>query len=140
MKKWLLILIGLLLFCGCKNQAVNQIVSKKREGFWIEKYTDDSLKYQSRGFYKKGNPIKKWKYFLNGQLLKKEKFKSNYCQTRVYYQNGKLASKGKTNLDSINQNFHWYYNGIWKFYNEKGKLSTLREYKNGDLISEIEIK
>ncbi len=139
--KTILLFCGFLLcFCGCKTQNINQKVNKEREGLWIEKYSEDSLHYKSIGYYKKGNPIKKWKYYLNGQIIKKEKYKTNYCNTRVFYQNGKLASKGKTKLDSVNQKYHWYYSGTWKYYNEKGKLITLRKYKNGDLISETEIK
>ncbi|WP_310593822.1 hypothetical protein [Flavobacterium sp.] len=77
---------------------------------------------------------------MNDKIIKKEKYKAGYCNTRIYFQNGKLASKGKTKLDSINQKYHWYYSGIWKYYNEKGKLITLRNYNNGNLITETEIK
>lgn len=130
----------LLCFCRCKNQDINQKINKKREGFWVEKYSDDSSHYVSKGFYKQNEPTRKWKYYLNGKIIKIEKYKTDYCYTKLYFKNGKTASKGKTKLDSIGKNYHWYYSGKWKYFDENGKLSITRIYNNGDLISETKTK
>ncbi|PJJ10520.1 MORN repeat protein [Flavobacterium sp. 1] len=124
---------------GCKTAPINQKVNKKREGLWIENYTADSEKYKSVGKYRQDDPIKKWHYYLNGEIIKKEKYKHNICKTTTYFENGKIQSKGQTKTTTDNIEIHWFYHGVWKFYNEKGKLIITKKYNNGELISEVEI-
>ncbi|MDD2674130.1 MAG: hypothetical protein PHF81_04565 [Flavobacterium sp.] len=92
--------------------------NKRREGLWIEEYTQDSSHYKSIGKYRKGDPIKKWNYYLNG----------------------KIKSKGKTKMETSDKYAHWFYFGDWNFFNEDGKLITIKKYNNGESFSEIEIK
>jgi antitoxin component YwqK of YwqJK toxin-antitoxin module len=124
---------------GCKTAPLNQKINKKREGLWIENYEVDSAQYKSIGKYKNDDPIKKWRYYLNGKIIKKEKYKGTICKTTTYFENGRIQSKGhtKTTTDSIE--IHWFYDGIWTFYNEKGKPTILKKYNNGELISEVEL-
>jgi hypothetical protein len=131
----------ILLLFGCKTNPINQKVAKKREGLWIENYSLDSAShYKSVGKYHHGDPIKKWKYYLNGKIIKKEVYKHNVCHTTTYHQNGRIQSKGltKTTADTIQT--HWFYTGEWKFYNDKGKLIGLKKYKEGELLSDTAIK
>ena len=130
----------LLTICCCKTPIINQKVNKKREGLWIENYKQDSANYKSTGYYKNDDPVKKWSYLLNNKLIKREKYKNNNCYTRIYYENGKIQSKGISVLDNSSKYMHWYYNGNWKFYNNKGKLIAIKKYDKGDLISEKIIK
>jgi hypothetical protein len=124
---------------GCKSTLINQKTNKKREGLWIEHYEVDSAKYKSIGKYKNDDPIKKWRYYLNGKIIKREKYKGNICRTTTFFENGKIQSKGytKTTTDSIE--IHWFYDGVWNFYNEKGKPTIIKKYNNGELISEVEL-
>ena len=134
----------ILLFCGillgCKSKAINQTVDKKKEGKWIENYEQDSIKYTSVEKNKNDTPIKKWKTYINGKIYKIEKYKNGICTVKNYYQNGKLQSKGKTRIEIDSIETHWFYFGDWKFYSEKGKLTDIRKYNHGELISEQEIK
>jgi len=132
------IVIGLVfLVLGCKT---NQMKNKLREGLWIEQYSQDSSNYKSIGKYRKGDPVKKWNYFLNGRIIKREKYKDNICNTTFYHENGKIQSKGKTKTESSAKYVHWFYVGDWNYYNEDGKLITIKKYNNGESLSEIEIK
>jgi hypothetical protein len=132
------IIIGLLfLVFGCKT---NQMKNKHREGLWIEQYTQDSSHYKSVGKYRKGDPVKKWNYYLNDKIIKREKYKSNICSTTFYHENGKIQSKGKTKMETSGKYVHWFYFGDWNFFNENGKLTTIKKYNNGESLSEIEIK
>ena len=133
---FILLIISVSLF-GCKT---NQIKNKVRDGRWIEYYVQDSAKYKSIGRYEKGDPIKKWQYYLNGKIIKKEKYRHNICKTTFYHENGKIQSRGLTTVDTSSKYAHYYYFGDWYYYNEKGKVITLRKYNNGELVSEIEIK
>jgi antitoxin component YwqK of YwqJK toxin-antitoxin module len=123
----------LLILIGCKT---NQIKNKKREGFWVELYEQDTSKYKSKGYYQASDPKKTWRYYLNGKLIKKEKYKLGICNTTFYFKNGKIESQGQTNLSETTTETHWFYNGNWRYYDEKGKLTCIRNYNNGELIHE----
>ncbi|KIO53867.1 toxin-antitoxin system YwqK family antitoxin [Flavobacterium hibernum] len=130
----------LLFFCGimllsCKSKPINQKIDKKREGVWIDNYTQDSTNYKSFEYYKHDEPVKKWKSYINGKIYKTEKYKSGYCIVKFYYENGKVQSKGKTKTEGDSKEMHWFYVGDWKFYSDKGKLTEIKNYNNGNLIS-----
>ncbi|MFG4001043.1 hypothetical protein [Flavobacterium aquidurense] len=135
----------LLFFCGmmlfsCKSKLINQKIDKKKEGLWVDNYEQDSTTYKSFEYYKNDQPVKKWKSYINGKIYKTEKYKNEICIVRYYYENGKLQSKGKTKIEVNAVETHWFYFGDWKFYSDKGKLTEIKNYKNGDLISEKAIQ
>lgn len=140
MRKLISLFFYTFILFSCKTKNTNQTIVKKREGLWIEKYSIDSANYKSVGKYYKDDPIKKWRYYLDGKIIQKEKYKKNDCITRFYHENGKLRSKGRTRLDTSSKYAHWFYTGKWDYYNEKGKLIKMRNYNNGELISEIDKK
>ena len=121
---------------SCKTKPMNQTVERKREGLWIEKYSLDNAHYRSVGKYKNDNPIKRWRYYLDGKIIKREKHKGNICYTKFYHENGKIRAKGVTKIEDDKKQLHWYYSGTWKYYDNKSNLTTTRQYHKGDLISE----
>lgn len=136
MKKHSLFLFLLLICISCKTPNTNQVLHKKRQGLWIETYALDSAHYKSIGTYKNDNPVKNWRYYLNGNLIKKERYHKTYCKTKLFHQNHKKEAKGITKLDINDKDLHWYYSGTWKYYASNGNLTTIRTYDKGDLISE----
>ena len=134
------ILCFLFLLTGCKIKPINQKINKKREGHWIEKYNQDSLEYKSIGKYKKGEPVKKWRYLVNNAIIKKEIYKRDICFTTFYHKNGKIQSKGKTKFVENKLEMHWFYLGKWKFFDENGKVILIKKYDEGKLISETQIR
>ena len=132
-----IILLILLLSClGCKPEQINQKIDKKKEGKWIDTYTQDKTQYKSIEYYKNNEPTKKWKSYINGKLHKTEKYKNGICFVKYYYENGKVQSKGKTKIEVNSLETHWFYFGDWKFYSDKGKLVEVKKYDNGELVSE----
>ena len=125
---------------SCKSKLINQKIDKKKEGLWVDNYEQDSTTYKSLEYYKNDQPVKKWKSYINGKIYKTEKYKNGICIVRYYYENGKLQSKGKTKIEVNAVETHWFYFGDWKFYSDKGKLTEIKNYKNGDLISEKAIQ
>jgi antitoxin component YwqK of YwqJK toxin-antitoxin module len=121
---------------GCKPYLINQKIQKKKQGVWIEEYSEDSTHYKSYEYYKDDQPVKKWKSYSNGKIYKTEKYKNGICTVKYYHQNGKLQSKGKTNVEIDSVETHWFYFGKWKFYSDKGKLTDIRKYNKGELVSE----
>lgn len=136
--KYLFITLFLVItLIGCKTPPINQKVNKKREGLWVEQYELDSTKYKSIGKYKTGNPIKKWHYYTNNKINKKEVYRKNKCHITYYNANGTIQSKGKTKLVVTDLEIHWFYYGYWKYYDENGKLISTKKYENGEFVSEI---
>lgn len=140
MKNFIFLLLCALLISGCKSKQINQKIDKKKEGVWIDVYTQDSVNYKSFEYYKRDLPVKKWKSYINGKIYKTEKYKNGICVVKYYYENGKLQSKGKTKLEVNSIETHWFYYGDWKFYSDKGKLTEIKNYSNGELVSEQKIK
>ena len=140
MRPFLIILFSGILLLSCKSKAINQKIDKKKEGVWVETYTQDSTTYKSFEYYKHDQPVKIWRSYIDGKIFKTEKYKNGICTVKNYYKNGKVESKGKTKIETDSKEIHWFYFGDWKFYSEKGKLTEIKKYNNGDLISEQKIK
>lgn len=140
MKNYFLLLLFSLILFGCKIPAINQKIDKKKEGVWIDDYIQDNIRYKSYEYYKHDQPVKKWKSYIGGKIYKTEKYKNGICIVKTYYENGKLESKGKTQLEVNGTETHWFYFGEWKFYSDKGKLKNIKNYEKGELISEQNIK
>jgi len=139
-----MIKIGLLIlilfsFLGCKTAEVNQKIDRKKEGKWVDVYTQDNIQYKSVEYYKNDIPVKKWKTYIGGKIYKTEKYKNGICISKTYYENGKLESVGKTKLESDSVQTHWFYFGDWKFYSDKGKLISIKTYNKGEFVSEKKI-
>ncbi len=121
---------------ACKT---NQKINKVREGYWIEKYQLGKDEYKSTGTYKKGNPIRKWKYLKNDTVYQKEKYRKNICKTIYFHKNGKVMQRGQSKIEFSNGEIHWFYFGKWFYYDENEKLIKIKNYENGKVISETDL-
>lgn len=131
--KFLLIILNCMIFFGCKT---NQKINKIREGFWVESYKLGNDEYKSSGFYKKGNPVQKWKYLKNDTIYQKEKYRKNICKTIYYHKNGKIMQRGQSKIEIKEGQTHWFYFGDWFYFNENQKLTKIKHYENGLVVSE----
>lgn len=118
---------------GCKT---NQIRNKFKEGRWVYTDTVNAVPYQSVGKYKRGIEKNTWRYYENNQLVKTEKYRKTFCNVTTYFEDGKIASEGKTKLVTSAIDTHWYYFGDWNFYNQAGKLIRVKKYVNGELLND----
>lgn len=122
-----LFLIMILGFSGCKSK-INKLIDNKREGLWVTVDTFDYV-YITKGRYKNDMEVGTWKHFNNGKLVRKEKYRNSLCKTKYFYPNGKLMKKGFTKVNVDNNEIHWFYFGKWSYYNENGKLDSIKDYK-----------
>ena len=136
MKNYYLLLL-ILILSSCKT---NQKSNGLRNGKWIttDSISNNMYKYVEK--YKKGEEVKTWKTFKNNKIYKKEKHKKLVCEVTYFGENKKTISKGQTKIEESVNKSHWFYFGEWKYYNNKGKLILLKNYENGELKSETEIK
>jgi antitoxin component YwqK of YwqJK toxin-antitoxin module len=54
---------------------------------------------------------------------------------KFYYPNGKVSSKGHTQMDIMAKDVHWYYSGRWMYYNEHGRLTATKTFEKGTEIA-----
>jgi antitoxin component YwqK of YwqJK toxin-antitoxin module len=132
--KCILVLLMIVILNSCK---INQVKNKQREGLWIIENTIGDNHYKSRGRFRKGDEAKTWRFYTNKKLSKIEVYKGLECTVTNYYENGKILSQGKTRMDVGKKNAHWYYFGEWKYYDSNDKLTTIKTYDDGKLISVI---
>jgi antitoxin component YwqK of YwqJK toxin-antitoxin module len=132
------ILLSLLFIAvGCKT---NQMRNKLKEGRWVYTDTVDAIPYKSTGKYRKGIEKKTWHYYANNKLVKKEKYKHGICYTTTYFEDGKIASEGKTKIMISPTETHWCYYDDWFFYDQSGKLVKIKKYENGALLKETKMQ
>jgi antitoxin component YwqK of YwqJK toxin-antitoxin module len=131
-----ILLLTVLLFTACKT---NQTVKKEREGRWVYRDTINAIPYKSTGRYKNGIEQQTWRYYANEKRVKKEKYRKGICYTTTYFENGKTASTGKTKMTITDTETHWYYFGDWLFYDKNGKLISIKNYIDGELVKETKL-
>ena len=134
--KTIFLFVALLTLTGCK---INQFKNKQKTGRWVYRDTVNGNVYESKGKYKKGIEKKTWVYNENNRLVKKEKYKRGICHVTTYYDNGAIASNGKTKLVTSPDETHWYYFDIWYFYDYNGKIVRQKQYEKGQLLEDIKL-
>lgn len=116
---------------------------KAHVGRWEYKEDkEDPGKITSKGRFKNGKQVKKWKYFYpNGNLYLVEKYDSKkdfrILNATYYHPNGKIAHIGKAVQENTKEKIHYYWIGDWKYYNEDGSFMKTVIYENGWPIKAI---
>jgi antitoxin component YwqK of YwqJK toxin-antitoxin module len=131
--KTILFMVFLCTF-SCKTK-LNQTKNNLQEGRWITTDTFD-FPYTIKAKYHKGKEKGTWRYYSDGKLVRKEKYKKTKCITQYFYPNGQLMKKGFTKSDQIDKQYHWYYQGDWYFYDENGKITAIKTYEKGEMIKQ----
>ena len=137
MARFLLFVSAFVLLASCSkkiNQYVTQDKIKVRDGRWVEKDKDELGEYISKGKYKLGNKIGTWKTTYQGKRYHREKFKGNTSWIIFYHPNGKKMEEGASKVEHTSTYVNWYYDGLWKYYNEDGSLRTTKvfDFKKAD--------
>ena len=116
---------------------------KEHAGRW--EYKEDKENpgaITSKGRFKNGKQVKKWKYFYpNGRLYLVEKYDSKK-DTRVlnatyYHPNGNVMHVGQAIQENTKEKMHYYWIGQWQYYNEDGSLQKTVLYDKGWPVKSI---
>ncbi len=121
--------------CMCslsKNKNINSYnANGKPHGKWVYYFNE---KPQSYGRYKDGAPVGKWFIFNpDGSKCVKKRYFRNKIREVWYYKSGRIEAKGYSKLildDPVEINYFW--EGKWKFFDEKGKLQKISIYVKGE--------
>ena len=128
------VFILVLIMFLCTSCAINRMEDNKRVGHWVEQHTENGIRYESQGHYYKGEEDRKWRYYENGRLVKKERYHYHSFRSTItyYHANGQKSKKGKTKQNGL----HWSYDGAWNSYDKSGKHTGIMTYEVGELIRE----
>jgi antitoxin component YwqK of YwqJK toxin-antitoxin module len=98
----------------------------------FEYWDDDSTTVATKGHYCNNIPCKTWKYYhSNGVLRLKVKY-ADRIKIKYFSTDRRLEQKGYAILDSDPGGVHFYWQGIWKYYNEKRKLYRVARFDKGE--------
>ena len=137
--KFIQILITAFILIGFSSCKTNKTINQHREGKWVFKDIVNDVLYKSKGRYKQSQEIKTWKYFENHKLVKTEKYQDNICHIKTFDEKGRTTSIGKSIIVEESNQTHWHLTGDWIFFDGKGKITGIKKYEKGELISEIEM-
>ncbi|MCF6129209.1 hypothetical protein L1S35_05950 [Flavobacterium sp. AS60] len=135
-KKIFISFLMTLVFASCKT---NRTINHHREGKWVYKDTVNGILYKSKGRYKKSTEIKTWKYYEDRKLVKTEKYQDTICHIKTFDNKGRINSIGKSVISEESDGTRWYLTGDWIFFDDSGKIIGIKNYKKGELVSEIEM-
>ena len=133
MKNYKNILLICLVSCAAPKK-INQyhtLPNKNRErvGYWIEKDSDEHGEYVSKGNYKNGVKIGRWKTSYQGKKYHIEKInKKGIAKVKFFHPNGQLMELGKSKSMITETYVSWEKFGDWKYFDDKGKLIEIKKY------------
>ena len=141
MRKTLFLIIIPMVSCS-SPKAINQYHklpngNKERVGYWIEKESDESGEYLSKGNYEDGVKIGVWKTTLQGKRYHQEKIKKGIAKVKYFHPNGRLMEKGNTQFLNTESFVSWEKIEDWKYYDDKGKLKEIRTFAKKKRLDSI---
>ncbi|MCD4725320.1 MAG: hypothetical protein K8R63_10815 [Bacteroidales bacterium] len=136
----ILFLLSLVVFCSFSAEAQlfrkNRNDNASKNGKYYEFWDKDSTTLSAKGHFCHDLPCKTWKYYYSdGTRRMKVKYRDS-LKIKYYTNSGKLDQKGYAMLNLNTENIHFYWHGIWKFYDHKRKLYRIALYENG---AEVEV-
>lgn len=136
MKHLTLIIILISAFCF---EADAQLFKKKtrdcescpRHLKYFEYWDADNTIINARGHYCYGLPCKTWRYYHeNGNVRMKVKYRDR-LKIKYYRENGQLEKKGYAMLDLDKEAIHFYWQGRWKYFDDRRHIYRIALYENG---------
>lgn len=124
---------------GLKKLFGQNKLNRNQEHVGRWKYNDDKEnphQITSKGRFKNGKQVKKWKYFYpSGQLYLVEKYDSKkdfrVLNATYYHPNGNVMHVGQAVQENTKDKIHYYWIGNWHYYNEDGSLKKTVVYEKG---------
>lgn len=110
----------------------------ERHGKWKTYWDDERENVYRKGKFKHGVESGKWKYYdEKGNVVKTEKYVSNrkIIITKNYFASGRLESEGEAHLlNETDGTLHYFWQGTWRFYSQKGEFIREEEYVKGKKV------
>lgn len=133
MKNSVLIILSFFFYFSSFGQEINQTNSKGlKQGVWIKKIEgSDKLIY--KGSFKNNIPVGHWEYYYPDQTTKAIiDYTDGLSHSKIYHTNGELMGEGDyVKNPKKNAKQPYVKQGIWKFYDLYGNISSEDSYVLG---------
>lgn len=147
----LLFFIVLFTFNSCSflsHSGVNQYNDKgQKTGRWIIYSNDDTTRKVSDGYFKNDLEYRRFTYYHpNGRKQSRFVYGRNHVygkshlKVKFWYPDGKVMQKGKSLFFIDDKEVRYVYDGIWRFYDERGKLTEKTRYRMGEPVEFIYLR
>ena len=125
------------LFLACTHGKINRFKKGQQQGMWIVYKDSTHTQFLSRGRFNKGIQVGKWIYNSpEGVKERVEVYRGKKIKIKHFYENGKLAVKGKAKIIVDRKKLHFFYYGPWYYYLRSGELEKIGFFEKGNLIKE----
>lgn len=143
-----LLFAGVLIFSSCSflfHPHINQYDAEgKKTGRWILYCSDDTTRKVSDGYFKNDLEYRRFIYYHpNGRRQARFVYGRNHVygkshlKAKFWYPNGKVMQKGTSLFFIGGKEVRYVYDGIWRFYDEQGKLTEKTRYEMGEPVELI---
>lgn len=111
----------------------------ERHGRWNAYFDEEYTKIGSKGRFKHGRPVGRWRYYgLTGQLERQEVYLRRPAGRQLityYHANGRVAKRGQAQFETNATDAHFYWLGDWISYSPTGQPEKVETYNTGKLQS-----
>lgn len=140
-----------LILCNCSSVfrgKINQLdASGKKTGRWITCSSDDTTRVVSDGYFKNGHEYRRFRYFYpDGKRQvrfaygRHHEYGKTHLKVKFWYPSGKVMQKGKSLLFIDEKEVRYVYDGIWRFYDEQGRLTEKTLYRMGEPVESLYLR
>lgn len=144
----LLFFVVLLVLSSCSlllHPQLNQHdAAGKKTGRWILYSSTDTIRKVSDGYFKNDLEYRRFTYYhSNGRKQSRFVYGRNHVygkshlKVKFWYPDGKVMQKGKSLFFIDDKEVRYVYDGIWRFYDERGKLTEKTRYRMGEPVEFI---
>ncbi len=109
----------------------------RRRGLHRTYYDDARAQLHTRGRYRRGQPVGRWRYYAEaGGLERTERYRRHgFSDIAYYYPSGRVARRGRGRTVDEPSGTHFYWLGAWPCYSPAGALDSVQVYQLGKLMT-----
>lgn len=133
----LALLSALATACASGRPAEHLDRQNERQGRWTTYYDDARTQRFTRGRYRHGQPVGRWRYYAaTGRLQRREHYRRHgFSNITYYYPDGRVARQGRARVVEEPDGQHFYWLGEWNYYSAAGALDSVQTYQMGQRLS-----
>lgn len=106
-----------------------------RKGNWITYWDDEKEIPMSKARFENGREVGVSKeYHMNGNLRLKFRYHKDRIRVKFYSKDRRLEQKGWSVIEFNEEDTHYYWQGKWKFYDDRRKLARIAYFEKGEEV------
>ncbi|MDJ0366432.1 hypothetical protein QMK33_14835 [Hymenobacter sp. H14-R3] len=133
----IIILASTVAACAAARSAERLDRQGQRQGRHLAYYDDARTQLLTRGRYRHGRPVGRWRYYaLAGELQRQERYRRHgFSDIAYYYPGGQVARQGRARVVDEPSGAHFFWLGEWQHYSPAGTLDSVQLYELGKHVS-----